>query len=101
MSIDQLIRDLIVEDQFKAKYTKRQRSIFCNNMYNKVANFIEDHEKDTLVKLEMHYQANLLMKNKMIYYHAMFILYRTTTFILCVCIYLKYLFPKQQIVAKR
>ena len=54
MNIDQLIRDLLVEEQFKANYTKRQRAVFCNNLYNKVATFIEEHEKDTLARLEKH-----------------------------------------------
>jgi adenylosuccinate synthase len=45
MSIDQLIRDLVEEDQFKAKYTSRQRSIFCKNMYAKVSKFIEETNK--------------------------------------------------------
>lgn len=54
MSIDQFIRDLIVEDQFKTNYTKRQRTIFCNNLYDKIATFIEEHEKDTLTRLEKH-----------------------------------------------
>jgi len=45
MDIDQLIRDLILEDQFKAKYTKRQQSIFYNNMYEKIATFMKVHEE--------------------------------------------------------
>ena len=46
MDIDQLIRDLILEDQFKAKYTKRQRSIFCNNMYEKISTFMKHHQEE-------------------------------------------------------
>jgi len=46
MDIDQLIRDLILEDQFKEKYTKRQRSIFCSNMYEKVATFMKHHQDE-------------------------------------------------------
>ena len=46
MDIDQLIRDLILEDQFKAKYTKRQRTIFCNNMYGKISSFVSTYEEE-------------------------------------------------------
>ena len=102
MSIDQLIRDLIVEDQFKAKYTKRQRRVFCDNMYEKVSVFVEEHEKETLDKLCMHKQANVLMKEKMVHYHMMFIVYRIIAWSLLVCLYVKILYPKQQqIVAKQ
>jgi len=52
MSIDQLIRDLIEEDQFKAKYTTRQRSIFCKNMYAKVSQFIEETNESHLDRIE-------------------------------------------------
>lgn len=52
MNIDQLIRDLILEDQFKSTYTKRQRTVFCNNMYAKIYAFMEKHEEDTLNRLE-------------------------------------------------
>lgn len=52
MSIDQLILDLIEEDQFKAKYTSRQRSIFCKNMYSKVSKFIQEKNKEQLEKIE-------------------------------------------------
>jgi len=52
MSIDQLIRDLIEEDKFKAKYTTRQRSIFCKNMYAKVSKFIEDAHEETLSRVK-------------------------------------------------
>jgi hypothetical protein len=45
MNIDELIRDLIVEDQFKTKYTKREQSIFCKNMYYKIQKFIEPYEE--------------------------------------------------------
>jgi len=54
MSIDQLIRDLIVEDEFKANYTKRQRSIFCNNLYEKISVFLEEREKEMKENLEKH-----------------------------------------------
>ena len=48
MTIDDLIRDLILEDQFKAKYTKRQRSIFCKNMYTKISAFLKENEQEEL-----------------------------------------------------
>jgi polyhydroxyalkanoate synthesis regulator phasin len=48
MTIDDLIRDLILEDQFKAKYTKRQRSIFCKNMYTKISAFLKEKEREEL-----------------------------------------------------
>jgi len=51
-SIDQLIRDLVVEDQFKAKYTSRQRSVFCKNMYAKVSNFVKEENKEHLKHVE-------------------------------------------------
>jgi hypothetical protein len=50
MSIEDLIRDLIVEDQFQAKYTKRQRSIFCKNMYAKISTFLQKHEEECVSK---------------------------------------------------
>jgi predicted nuclease with TOPRIM domain len=56
MSIDQLIRDLIEEDTFKAKYTTRQRTIFCKNMYEKVSKFLEDsfdEEMERIKELEL------------------------------------------------
>ena len=43
MNIEELIRDLILEDQFKAKYTKTQRSIFCKNMYSKISTFLKNY----------------------------------------------------------
>jgi hypothetical protein len=102
MNIDDLIRDLIVEDQFKAKYTKRQRTVFCNNMYNKVANFIEDHEKETLEKLDMHHEANEYMKRKMMEYYLLYIIYKAMVLAIILCIYLNYLYPNQdQIVLKQ
>lgn len=52
MSIDQLIRELIVEDLFKAKYTSRQRSIFCENMYGKVYKFIQETNKEKIERIE-------------------------------------------------
>ena len=45
MDIDELIRDLILEDQFKAKYTNRQRTVFCENMYGKISLFIAKYEE--------------------------------------------------------
>lgn len=45
MNIDTLIRDLIEEDQFNEKYTKRQRSIFCKNMYSKLSAFISERDR--------------------------------------------------------
>lgn len=48
MNIESLIRDLILEDQFKEKYTKRQRSIFCKNMYSKISTFLKN--RDTLLR---------------------------------------------------
>lgn len=101
MNIDQLIRDLIVEDQFKSKYTKRQRSVFCNNMYEKVSAFIEEHEKETLNKLDMHHEANVLMKKKMMQYYMLYVIYKIAAFVLILAIYSDYLCPKKhQIVAK-
>lgn len=52
MSIDQLIRDLVEEDLFKAKYTTRQRSIFCKNMYSKVFKFVEETNKNYNERVE-------------------------------------------------
>jgi len=46
MTIEDLIRDLIVEDQFKNKYTKHQRSIFCKNMYTKISTFLKAKEDE-------------------------------------------------------
>jgi hypothetical protein len=46
MTIDDLIRDLILEDQFKKKYTKRQRSIFHKNMYTKISAFLKAKEDE-------------------------------------------------------
>ena len=46
MDIDQLIRDLIREDKVKAKYTKSQQSIFCHNMYEKIATFMKHHQDE-------------------------------------------------------
>jgi hypothetical protein len=46
MDIECLIRELIIEDRFNEKYTKNQRSIFCKNMYEKIALFIKENEKD-------------------------------------------------------
>jgi hypothetical protein len=71
MDIDELIRDLIQEDQFKAKYTNRQRSIFCQNMYGKISAFLQPHEeelketqeklKETQKKLEKYRKAYELL----------------------------------------
>ena len=67
MQIDQLIRDLILEDQFKAKYTKRQRSIFCNNMYEKISTFMKEHQeeqKEAEKKIEKYKKAYIELANK-------------------------------------
>jgi hypothetical protein len=45
MDIDELIRDLILEENFKTKYTKRQQTVFCNNMYGKISAFISKYEE--------------------------------------------------------
>lgn len=101
MNTEQLIRDLIVEDQFKAKYTKRQRSVFCKNMYAKVASFIEEHEKETLTRLHMHHEANVLMKKKMMQYYTLYLIYKIAAFVLILAIYSDYLCPKKhQILTK-
>jgi hypothetical protein len=55
MNTEDLIRDLIVEDQFNAKYTKRQRSIFCKNMYTKISKFLRFREKEILDRLNQKY----------------------------------------------
>ena len=74
MDIDTLIHDLILEDQFKAKYTARQRSIFCKNMYGKISEFIQSHEqelketqnklKETQNKLEKYRKAYHFINKK-------------------------------------
>jgi len=48
MQIDQLIHDLILEEKFKEKYTKRQRSIFCNNMHEKIYTFVKHHQEELI-----------------------------------------------------
>ena len=68
MSIDQLIRDLIEEDKFKAKYTTRQRSIFCNNMYLKIQKFIEETNKERLDRMEELEEELETVKNDLEYY---------------------------------
>lgn len=66
--IEDLIRDLIMEDKFKAKYTKRQRSIFCKNMYYKLSKFIEEKEQQIVIleeKIENYQRAyNALLDRK-------------------------------------
>ena len=60
MEIEQLIRDLIVEDQFNEKYTKRQRSIFCKNMYAKISAFVrrkDDELYHTRYQLDQYRQG--------------------------------------------
>ena len=52
---EMLIRDLIVEDQFNAKYTKNQKSIFCKNMYAKISNFLQRREEEVLDRLNRRY----------------------------------------------
>lgn len=56
MNTEALIRDLILEDQFNAKYTKRQRSIFCKNMYTKISKFLRHREEEILDRLNRRYQ---------------------------------------------
>jgi len=65
-NIDQLIRDLIVEDQFKAKYTKRQRSIFCKNMYRKISTFLRNDPERIQLKcdLSVYMDAYYALKNQ-------------------------------------
>jgi hypothetical protein len=53
--IEMLIRDLIVEDQFNAKYTKNQKSIFCKNMYDKISKFLKNREEEILDRLNRRY----------------------------------------------
>jgi len=57
--IEMLIRDLIVEDQFNAKYTKNQKSIFCKNMYAKIYKFLKNREEEILDRLNRRYLAEL------------------------------------------
>jgi hypothetical protein len=54
MTTEELIRALIEEDQFKANYTKRQRSIFCNNLHEKISAFLEERDKETLKRIDKH-----------------------------------------------
>jgi hypothetical protein len=68
MSIDQLIRDLIEEDLFKAKYTTRQRSIFCKNMYAKVSKFIEENNKEQHERIEELEEELAIAQNDLEYY---------------------------------
>lgn len=68
MSIDQLIRDLIVEDLFKGKYTARQRSIFCQNMYTKVSTFIEENTNEKIQKIEQLEEELAVAENDLEYY---------------------------------
>lgn len=91
MNIDQLIRDLVVEEKFKSKYTKRQRSVFCNNMRDKVVAFIEDHEKDTLEKLRLHKIANAELTKSTNMYYTLYIMYKVTAICLFICIYYSFL----------
>lgn len=65
MSIDQLIRDLILEDQFKAKYTSRQRSIFCENMYVKVSKFVEEANKELIEQNKEHLERIELLEEEL------------------------------------
>ena len=53
--MEELIRDLIVEDQFNAKYTKTQKSIFCKNMYAKISKFLQYREEEILDRLNRRY----------------------------------------------
>jgi len=65
MSIEQLIRDLILEDQFKSKYTARQRSIFCNNMYAKVHAFVENANKELIEENKEHLERIELLEEEL------------------------------------
>jgi hypothetical protein len=56
MNTEALIRDLIVEDQFNTKYTKRQKSIFCKNMYTKISKFLKQQEEEIMDRLVQRYQ---------------------------------------------
>jgi hypothetical protein len=42
--MNDLIKNVIVEDEFKARYTARQRSIICKNIHKKMEEFILKHE---------------------------------------------------------
>ena len=69
MDIECLIRELIMEDRFNEKYTKNQRSIFRKNMYEKVAQFIKENEKEKCFlqnKLDIYRNAyeELVKKNR-------------------------------------
>ena len=85
MDIDSLIRDLILEDQFKAKYTARQRSIFCNNMYGKISAFLQSHEeelketqnklKETQNKVEKYRKGYDVLYKKTDHYICMTLIY--------------------------
>ena len=66
--MEQLIRDLILEDQFKTKYTSRQRSIFCNNMYAKITKFVEETHKDHHARIEALEEQLEVAKNDLEYY---------------------------------
>lgn len=68
MSIEQLIRDLILEDQFKAKYTSRQRTIFCDNMYAKVSAFVEKTNNDRIDRIEELEEQLAVAQNDLEYY---------------------------------
>ena len=57
--IEMLIRDLIVEDQFNAKYTKNQKSIFCKKMYAKISEFLKHREQEILDRIHQRYLAEL------------------------------------------
>ena len=71
MDIEELICDLIMEDKFKAKYTKRQRSIFCKNMYTKISTFLNKRDDELMKKHQqklyeldkIRYQYTLLREN--------------------------------------
>ena len=64
MNIDELIHDLILEDEFKAKYTKRQRTVFCENMYGKISLFISKYEeklKESEKKVDKYMNAYIVL----------------------------------------
>ena len=76
MEIKDLIRDLIVEDKFNAKYTKRQKSIFCKNMYTKISKFLRQHDEE--YRLSMNAKLDNLEElcSKLEYYRENYKQYR-------------------------
>lgn len=62
--IDDLIRDIIVEDKFKAKYTKRQQSVFCKNMYHKIKKFIDSYQNEYDQTIELYQKKQECLERK-------------------------------------